>query len=149
MHSTRTWTKRKYGWRLLINVRIVNLRRSNWKVYSLRDISREHCRLALRHGKTRKEMCGTTFKNWQTKSLSNCVRSLHDHQFKKGRTGTNWHEQSQKWTRACDRRLAHLISSIHNASDYMQYCHVENTALHCRLALFQDSDFAGDLEDSK
>ena len=30
-----------------------------------------------------------------------------------------------------------------------QYCHVGNTAQHCRLSLFQDSDFAGDLEDSK
>ena len=34
-------------------------------------------------------------------------------------------------------------------SDYRQYCHVSNTAQHCRLGLFQDSDFAGDLEDSK
>ena len=30
-----------------------------------------------------------------------------------------------------------------------QYCHVGNTAQHCRLSLFQESDFAGDLEDSK
>ena len=30
-----------------------------------------------------------------------------------------------------------------------QYCHVENTAKQCRLGLFQDSDFAGDLEGSK
>ena len=30
-----------------------------------------------------------------------------------------------------------------------QYCHVRNTAEQCRLGLFQDSDFAGDLEDSK
>ena len=29
------------------------------------------------------------------------------------------------------------------------YCHVGNTAQQCRLGLFQDSDFAGDLEDSK
>ena len=28
-------------------------------------------------------------------------------------------------------------------------CHVRNTAQQCRLVLFQDSDFAGDLEDSK
>ena len=28
-------------------------------------------------------------------------------------------------------------------------CHVGNTAKQCRLGLFQDSDFAGDLEDSK
>ena len=30
-----------------------------------------------------------------------------------------------------------------------QYCYVGNTAKQCRLGLFQDSDFAGDLEDSK
>ena len=29
------------------------------------------------------------------------------------------------------------------------YCHVGNTAKQCRLGLFQDSDFAGDLKDSK
>ena len=29
------------------------------------------------------------------------------------------------------------------------YCHVGNTAQHCRLGLFQDSEFAGDFEDSK
>ena len=30
-----------------------------------------------------------------------------------------------------------------------KYCHVGNTAKQCRLGLYQDSDFAGDLEDSK
>ena len=30
-----------------------------------------------------------------------------------------------------------------------KYCHVGNTVKQCRLGLFQDSDFAGDLEDSK
>ena len=35
-----------------------------------------------------------------------------------------------------------------NTSD-KQNCHVGNTAKQCRLGLFQDSDFAGDLEDSK
>ena len=29
-----------------------------------------------------------------------------------------------------------------------KHCHVGNTAKQCRLGLFQDSDFAGDLEDS-
>ena len=53
-----------------------------------------------------------------------------------------------KWTRAWDKCLARLISYTHCTSGYMQYCHVGNTA-HCRLGLFQDSDFAGDLEDSK
>ena len=54
-----------------------------------------------------------------------------------------------KWTRACDKRLNRLISFIHHTSEYKQYCHVGNTAKQCRLGLFQDSDFAGDLEDSK
>ena len=54
-----------------------------------------------------------------------------------------------KWTKACDKRLSHLISYIHHTCDYQQYCHVGNTAKQCRLGLFQGSDFAGDLEDSK
>ena len=36
-----------------------------------------------------------------------------------------------------------------NASDCRQCHHVGNTVQHCRLGLFQDPDFAGDLEDSK
>ena len=54
-----------------------------------------------------------------------------------------------KWTKACDRRLNRLISYIRHTCEYTQYCHVGNTAKQCRLGLFQDSDFAGDLEDSK
>ena len=53
-----------------------------------------------------------------------------------------------KWTRVCDKRLARVISDIHHTSDYGQHCHVGNAAQLCRLGLFQDSDFAGDLEDS-
>ena len=34
-----------------------------------------------------------------------------------------------KWTRACDKRLARLISFyIHHTSEYRQYCYVGNTA---------------------
>ena len=54
-----------------------------------------------------------------------------------------------KWTQACDKRQARLISYIHHTNEYRQYCHVRNTAQHCRQGLFQDSDFARDLEDSK
>ena len=42
-----------------------------------------------------------------------------------------------------------LISYIHHTSENKQSCHVGNIAKQCRLGLFQDSDFAGDLEDSK
>ena len=54
-----------------------------------------------------------------------------------------------KWTKACDKRLNRLIAYIHHTSEYRQYCHVGNTAKQCRMGLFQDSDFAGDLKDSK
>ena len=54
-----------------------------------------------------------------------------------------------KWTGACDKRFARMISHTHHTSDYRQHCHVGNMAQRCRLGLFQDSDFAGDLEDSK
>ena len=53
-----------------------------------------------------------------------------------------------KWTKACNKRLNRLISYIHTC-EYRQYCHVGNTSKQCRPGLFQDSDFAGDLEDSK
>ena len=35
-----------------------------------------------------------------------------------------------KWTQACDRRLARLISHIHHTNDFRQYCQVGNTAQH-------------------
>ena len=54
-----------------------------------------------------------------------------------------------KWTKACDKRLNRLISYIHHTCENKQYCHVGKTAKQCRLGLFQDSDFARDLEDSK
>ena len=54
-----------------------------------------------------------------------------------------------KCTKACDKRLNRLISDIHHTREYKQYCYVSNISKQCRLGLFQDSDFAGDLEDSK
>ena len=71
-----------------------------------------------------------------------------------GRPGILWSVNKlarsiSKWTKACDKRLNRLISYIHHTCEDKQYCHVGNTAKQCRLGLFQDSDFAGDLEDSK
>ena len=48
----------------------------------------------------------------------------------------------RKWTKACDKRLARLISYIHHTCELRPYCYVGNTAQQCRLRLFQDSDFA-------
>ena len=62
----------------------------------------------------------------------------------------NKHARSKtKWTKASDKRLNLLISYIHHACECKQYRYVGNTAKQCRLGLFQDSDFSGDLEDSK
>ena len=71
-----------------------------------------------------------------------------------GRPGILWSvyklaRSITKWTKACDKRPNRLISYVHHICEYKQYCHVGNTAKQCRLGLFQDSDFAGDLEDSK
>ena len=67
-----------------------------------------------------------------------------------GRPDILWSARSiTKWTKACDKRLNRLISYIHQTCEHRQCCHVGNTAKQCRLGLFQDSDFAGDLEDSK
>ena len=48
------------------------------------------------------------------------------------------------------KRFARLISYSHHKCDFEAILSCgRNTAQHCRLGLFQDSDFAGDLEDSK
>ena len=54
-----------------------------------------------------------------------------------------------KWTKAGDKQLNRLISYIHHTCEYEQYCYVGNTARQCRQGLLQDSDFVGDLEDSR
>ena len=54
-----------------------------------------------------------------------------------------------KWSKACDKRMNRLISYIHHTSEYWQYCYEGNKAQQCTLGLFQDSDFARDLADSK
>ena len=52
-------------------------------------------------------------------------------------------------TKCCEKRLARLISYIHHTSEYQRCCYVGNTAPQCRFGFFQDSDFAGDFQDSK
>ena len=54
----------------------------------------------------------------------------------------------QKWTKYCDKRLARLISYIHHTSEYRNIVMWE-TQKTMQTGLFQDSDFAGDFEDSK
>ena len=78
--------------------------------------------------------------SWRTKRLNNSTKyqllALTTIISKK-KNGNQW-ENCQK-----------VCSQIHHTWEYKQYCHVGNTAKQCRLGLFQDPDFAGDLEDSK
>ena len=76
--------------------------------------------------------------------------------------GTNWktwYSMFSEQTCTNDRKmdqslwqtpLNRLISYIQHTCEYKQYCYVGVILQNnCRLGLFQDSDFAGDLEDSK
>ena len=45
---------------------------------------------------------------------------------KLARSATKWTQA--KWTQACNRRLARLISYIHHTNGFREYCHVGNTA---------------------
>ena len=54
-----------------------------------------------------------------------------------------------KWNAACDKRLHRLISYLHHTSHWVQTCWIGDSPEHCKLALFVDASFAGDLQDSK
>ena len=103
-------------------------------------------------------MISSKNKNWdllencQKYALELCLNCLYLARI--GRSDILWSVNKlaravTQWTRACDKRLTRLTSYIHHTNKFNQYCHVGNTAQQCRTGLFQDSDFAGDLEDSK
>ena len=82
-----------------------------------------------------------------TRMLPNCSEML----VRIGRPDILWsvknlHDRLRHWTKACDKRLNRLIWYIHHT--YKHYCHVGNTANNADWD-FQDSDFEGDLENSK
>ena len=54
-----------------------------------------------------------------------------------------------KWTKARDKRLCRLISYIHHTCEYKQYCYVVKLPNNAYWGLFHDSNFAGDLDDTK
>ena len=161
---------------LWTNVWIQNFRRNNWKSTMLGEseylfvvLRKEMCGTILWVGEQDDSttLQSTTpciddhhFKEEELKSVGelsnvcsqNVLKCLYLTRF--GRPDILWSVNKlarsiTKWTKACDKRLNRLISYIHHTCEYKQYCHVGNTAKQCRLGLFQDSDFAGDLEDSK
>ena len=98
-------------------------------------------------------------KNWNP--WENCQKYAHKNVLKClylariGRSDLLWSVNElvraiTKRTRASDKRFARLISYTQHTHEFKQCCHVGNKhSTQCRLGLFQDSDFAGDLEDSK
>ena len=62
---------------------------------------------------------------------------------------TNLQEQSQNGLRHAADDWQDWFHTFITQMEFRQSCHVGNTAQHCRLGLFQDSDFAGGFEDSK
>ena len=62
---------------------------------------------------------------------------------------TNLHDQSQNGPKPVTNAWIDWFLIIHHTCKYRQFCYVGNIANQCRLGLFQDSDFAGDLEDPK
>ena len=54
-----------------------------------------------------------------------------------------------RWTAACDKRLLRLESYINSTEDHCMCSFVGDEAKDCKLALFCDASFAGDLQDSK
>ena len=135
-----------------------NLRISSWS-YDMEGHAKKcverYCELA---NKTTQQLykvstpCidGRHFTVGESKVCSNCLKCLLGAYGRPDilRSANKLARSITKWTKACDKRISRLISYIHHTCDYQQYCHVGNTAKQCILGLFQDSDFAGDLEDS-
>ena len=78
------------------------------------------------------------------------VRSLHTHCLEMlilGTYWTTWHlvvsQQACEISHKMDQSLWQMISKAdfqYSSHECRQYCHVGNTAQHCRLGLFQDAD---------
>ena len=62
---------------------------------------------------------------------------------------TNFHDQSLNGLKLVTNDYLVWSPAFITQVNTNKYCHVGSTAKQCRLELFQDSDFAGDLEDSK
>ena len=110
--------------------------------------------VVLWYGRSCQEMCGTKLWVGQQDDATTLQSIYSLHRWRIGRPDILWSVNKlarsiTKWTKACDKRLNRLISHIHHTCEYKQKRDVGNTAKQCRLGLFQDSDFAGDLEDSQ
>ena len=178
LYSKTVCNKQRYCWQWQNHVWILNFRRSNWKFTILGKSSNlfvviwhgRSCQeirgTIIRVGKQNNSTVSTPciddhhFKEEELKSVGELSKVCSQIVLKYfylsriGRSDILWSGNKlarsiTKWTKICDKRLSRLISYVHHTCEYKQYCRVGNTAKQCRLGLFQDSDFAGDLEYSK
>lgn len=64
-------------------------------------------------------------------------------------TVTRLARDTTRWTTACDRRMHHLLSYIHNTQHRTLVSTIGDPVGQLQLALFSDADFAGDQSSSK
>ena len=156
MHSTWIQAEPQHRRRMQKTVRITVLRRSCRKAAWTWRCERKHFSMALQRGRTCEETRRSVLRVGKQKHRA--PPCIDDHQFKPEEleqvgelsnvcSANMLAGAVMKWARACDKRLARLISYIHCTSNFKQYCNMGNTAQECRLGL--DSDFAGDLESSR
>ena len=142
LHGSMTWkVMQRNAWKYVVNWRIK--RRNSYTT------SRRHA--CMDNHQFKEAQMGTVGEVSKVCSqiVLKCLYLAHI-----GRPDISWSVNKlaraiTKWTRACDKLLARLICYIHHTSEFKQKCHVGNTAQQCRFGVFQDSDFAGDLKDSK
>ena len=150
-HSWETWRQFFHGpsvWKVMRRNAWKDI--ANWRTKQLNSYtkSQHHALMTTKSRKKKWDICRRFVKSL----LTYCEKCLYLARI--GRLDILWFVNTftraiTKWTKACDKRLARLISYIHHTSEFWQHCYVGNPAQQCRLGLFQDSDFAGDLEDSK
>ena len=109
---------------------------------------RNHIFLVLRHGRSRKERCGKNIANLEKKRLNNFTKS-QIHAWMTINIKEENESMGENFTVCSHIVLKCLYLARFGRPDILwQCCYVGNTAQQCRLGLFQDSDFAVDLEDS-
>ena len=174
MHSAGMRTKWGHHWTVQ-NVRITYFCMSNREITGMAKNSRTNRSVVLRHGSTCSKirwailrMAHKKVEQLQTISSSrknlnqseNCQKFAH----KLSWNDCTWHELDDltswcPWTNWQDQSHNGLKHVINDKQSWIRIFITQmtivnivmwgNTAQHCRLGLFQESDFAGDLEDSK
>ena len=152
------------------DVWITYFRWSSRKITGMAETSRANSSVVLRYGRTCSKMRWAVEQLWIGKSIQTrwtwicwrIVRSMFTNCLNMLVFGTNWttwhfnfmvSHQTCKSSHKIDSGMWQTTSKANflgsSNESLSSNWHVGYTAQHCRLGLFQDSDFAGDLEGSK